>query len=434
MARADPEVYLRLCADDLADALAREGGPSVPGSEPTASTIEDITRVGAALALVGACSERAVARVLADLVLMLGLRDLPGGSLEPVTDGGDPADAGPGATGAQRHPELVADCRLQCSLGAYDLRVGWLVRTAARSYLHAVARELPGPTAAPRRARTGLAPIDGLVARDDTGNAYRLEWGAHGVDATCTVGELLFLPDLPRDTAWLELCPPGADPVRVHLVPVARVRTGREDSPWVPPAERYLARLASRHGRHDGWAGSAGVPADGDGCEASICDAFVALGLVARDHEAVRILGGERLGATGAGSGHARSAHTPPGAPLVTRALGAELPLEQMGVVLEGATLLGRELSIWVHVASAPSARPRPLGALQPEERPPWLRAHDERGRAYEAVRTRWLTGEGGASGEVTFAPAIDDDVRTLRVVAETPFEAAWAEVGVPGR
>lgn|GEM_PF-4270969 len=440
MARPDPEVYLRLCADDLAVALSREDGRGRPGGEPAETTIEAIEQVGAALALVGACSEAAVEHALADLVLMLGLRDLPGGSLEPVVIDDDPVDSGAGV--AQHGPELVVDCGLRCSLGACDLRVGWLVRTASRTFLHADAREFPGPAGGARRARSGPPPIDDLIAVDDAGNAYRVEWGAHGVEVAGTVGEALLVPDPPVDTAWLELRPPKVDPLRVHLHRAGRVRTGREDSPWTPPAERYLTHLASRRGRGHPWAGWSGGASEGERCEARICDAFVALGLVAPDHEAVRILGGERLAATGDGSGPDGWARESPWAApaeggeerYATRALGAELPLERIRVVLEGATLVEHELSIWVHVSPVPRARPRPLGAAHPEEDPPWLRAHDERGRAYEAVRAHWFSGEGGASGELAFTPGLGDDVRTLRVVAETPYEAAWAEVEVPGR
>ncbi len=222
---------------------SREDGRGRPGGEPAETTIEAIEQVGAALALVGACSEAAVEHALADLVLMLGLRDLPGGSLEPVVIDDDPVDSGAGV--AQHGPELVVDCGLRCSLGACDLRVGWLVRTASRTFLHADAREFPGPAGGARRARSGPPPIDDLIAVDDAGNAYRVEWGAHGVEVAGTVGEALLVPDPPVDTAWLELRPPKVDPLRVHLHRAGRVRTGREDSPWTPPAERYLTHLAS---------------------------------------------------------------------------------------------------------------------------------------------------------------------------------------------
>jgi hypothetical protein len=413
-----PETYLRLMAEDLAEARP------VWQLRVRATSIQAVAHAFAMLGLISA--ERAQAAVT-QASRAVGSRG--GGGWEPAIWAGR-ARGYWNMRAQERHalawiPRAVAVGGVRFSVAAADLRCDWF-RAARAGLRFQVQGAAVGQQPTSWHADMALA---GLSAADEAGHSYRLRWdGLRGSDRLW-MGEVVAEPmsgqGRPGEVAWFELGTVDGPVTRVVFGPPPVVPVGSAAPPWPTPAESYLAWL----GRQDpapelGRSGGSEVLA-------AVAEGLVSVGAMPAQSPLLALVLGRRK----------RSSHpdlprtwphpvrlsTPPDLQI---ALCAALPFEHAAAVIEGLSAWGEDIQVhmygwpWIHGQRWPTAIPSFN-----------VRAIDDLGQEHEGHESGWRgygTGEGHA--DFTLWPAVPRRAGRLRVVISTLWEARWADIELPSR
>lgn len=291
--------------------------------------------------------------------------------------------------------------------------------------------ELPGQ-------RFAAAVRSGLAVTDDLGRTYRLQpvtWGdAPGEPGRRRwQGEVLAEPQ-PAGSAtgqavrWLEFAGAESQPVRVDVpAPVAAER-GPTRPAWPTPAEAYLAELASARSVTIAT-GEDSVELDVAKIVAAVADALLWTGALPPDSGMLSDWEGptpswrEELTELWGRQAHLRARdHEPERA-----GLAVSLPLQRATAVIENIAAQGDLVSIQLY------GHPWVSGEYWPMIVPSFqVRATDDAGAEH-----RGMPGDGGGSPEGSrefwFWPPVPPSVKRIRVTVSTLWEAAWAELDIPG-
>lgn len=256
---------------------------------------------------------------------------------------------------------------------------------------------------------------------------HRHRLKAEGFRIGVLTGELSVRPGAHGFQDALEAVPPacGSGPAP------AGVTTGTADPPWPTPAECYLAVLASSTSVSIGTADGT-VELDTARITATVADALLRVGALPPD--SVLLSGGSIADAghppdleslVHPRDRHARQRADSGGAGRA--ALAVRLPLRQATAVIESISAHEDLVSVCLY------GYPWVTGEYWPMIAPCFqVRAVDDAGGEHESV----LGGGGGSpegSHEFMFWP-VPSGARRLRVIVSTLWEAAWAEMDIPGR
>lgn len=422
-AGADPESHLRwLTSEALGDAVS--GGRLAPVSI-------GLQAVANAFVMLGLLPEARAEAVLAEHKSALEASGFEVRGFELTVRPGahgywDSRGAGNG--GLAHIPLSVAAGRVRCPLESADVYPDWVTLTPAglRLRMRAVARQQP----ADRRFAHAIAEV---AMTDDTGQSYRLDfrggWRRDGIWA----GDVDAEPRPAGQVSWLEFSP--ADPggtARVVLPPPASVPVGTAEPPWPTPAECYLAALAPTTAV--GINNTKLSPEETAGIVAAVADSLLAVGVLPagsallrqrpddrdrRWHDALAHPWSRRVNRRGDG--------LLPGEQL---GLAVRLPLKHATAVIEGISVLEDQVSIQMY------GHPWVMGEYWPMDMPCFdVRAVDDAGLEHQALPAGgWrgsATNEG--SGGFVFWPPVGPGTGCLRVIVSTFWEAAWADIELPG-
>lgn len=261
---------------------------------------------------------------------------------------------------------------------------------------------------------------------------HRLRLEAEGFVMGVLTGELSVRPGAHGFQDALAAGPPAR---RAAPVPAGGVETGTAGPPWPTPGECYLAVLASVTSMSIGVGGGGTVELDAAGITAAVADALLRVGALPPDS-----------GLLSGGSGIDAGVQHPPwrqdlahlwlsgarrragSAGAVRADVAVTLPLRQATAVIESITAHDDLVQIQLY------GHPWVSGEYWPMITPCFqVRAVDDEGREHEGMR-----GSGGgspaASFEFGFWPPVAPAARRVRVIVSTLWEAAWAEMGIPGR
>jgi len=291
--------------------------------------------------------------------------------------------------------------------------------------------ELPGQ-------RFAAEVRSGLAVTDDLGRTYRLQpvnWGdAPGEPGQRRwSGEVLAEPQSAGTAAsgpvrWLEFAVAENPPVRVVMPPPAPADTGPAEPRWPTPAEGYLAELASVTSMSIGT-GEATVELDTARIVAAVADALLWSGALPPDSavlsERPAPLGWQEELAELWGRQAWRRARD--GEP-ASAGLAVGLPLRRATAVIESIAAHDDLVSIELY------GHPWVTGEYWPMIAPSFqVRATDDTGAEH-----RGIPGSGGGSPEGScgfwFWPPVPPAAKRIRVTVSTLWEAAWAELDIPGR
>jgi hypothetical protein len=356
-----------------------------------------------------------------------------------------------------RIPLAVAAGPVPLAMDSVDLSLTWATLTPGGVLLHLVAT---GPDdgrmsrrhGRPYRVLPGQRLVEkiqsGLSVTDNLGQRYRLQprrWGGAGTfgppgqPALRWDAEMLAEPE-PRAAepgaagavSWLEFATASSPAARIVMSAPATIATGAADPPWPTPAECYLANLTSVTSMSIGADGTT-VELDTAQIVAAVADALLWVGALRPDSALL-------VGETASGSRHlgwreslvhlwGRHARERTRAAEPDRAgLAASLPLRQATAVIESITAHDELVSIQLY------GHPWVAGEYWPMIAPCFqVRAMDDTGVEHEGV----CGGGGGdpeGSYEFWFWPPVAPVARRIRVIVSTLWEAAWAEIDIPGR
>jgi len=291
------------------------------------------------------------------------------------------------------------------------------------------------------------AITSGLSVTDDLGQAYRLRPvrgggplppEGSGPSRYTWRGEMMAEPehrpaepDGGRTPRWLEFTTASGPAARVDLLPPAPVATGEAEPPWPTPAEGYLAVLGAATSMTIATGGGT-VELDTARITAAVADALLWVGALPPDSTLLS------AGAAGRGPGGwreelkyqwGRQARQRTRDVEPERAgLAARLPLRRATAVIESIAARGDLVSVELY------GHPWMTGEYWPMIAPCFqVRAVDDTGAEHEGV-----PGGGGGSPEGSwqfwFWPPVTPAAKRIRVVVSTLWEAAWAEVDIPGQ
>jgi len=468
MAGKDAEAVLREMTAPLS--AARPGGP-LPGTPFSREAVAN------ALVMLGLLPEARAEEILAEYRPGLKAKGFRIGvltgelSVRPGAHGFQDARAA-GSGSLTRIPLAVAAGTVPLAIPGIELSLTGATLTPGGAWLrlradrpdtgdllaprHRPRRWLPlgavGPHRRPRRPPPGYQIGEeirsGLSVTDDLGRSYSMR-PARGRSGPVTDertgarirrwdGEMLAEPE-PDDSRrapdravhWLELAGEGP-PARVAMPAPASVATGTADPPWPTPAECYLAALASVSSMSIST-GSATVELDTAQIVAAVADALLRTGALPPGSALLS-------GSAAASDGHpgwqqplmnlwARHAHQRAQAAEAHRAgLAVRLPLQHATAVIE--SIAAHEDLVLIQLYGHPWV----TGEYWPMITPCFqVRAVDDTGAEHEGV-----SGGGGGSPEGSrefwFWPPIAPAARQIRVTISTLWEAAWAELDIPGR
>jgi hypothetical protein len=292
--------------------------------------------------------------------------------------------------------------------------------------------ELPGQ-------RFAAEVRSGLSVTGDLGRTYRLRpvtWGdAPGEPGQRRWrGEVLAEPQ-PAGSAtggtvrWLEFAGAESRPVRVDLPAPVAAETGPAELAWPTPAEAYLAELASARSVTIAT-GEDSVELDVAKIVAAVADALLWTGALPPDsamlseREAPTPSWQEELAELWGRQAHLRARDGEP----ERAGLAVALPLRRATAVIESIAAHGDLVSIELY------GHPWVSGEYWPMIVPSFqVRATDEAGTEH-----RGMPGDGGGrpegSREFWFWPPVPAAAKRIRVTVSTLWEAAWAELEIPGR
>jgi hypothetical protein len=315
-------------------------------------------------------------------------------------------------------PQAVAACTARLTAGSSDLRLDWLRLSRAGVRLQVLVTAV-GNAPPPRKVPTDLS------IADDTGRDYPNRWDVSAGTSMRWAGDVVADAEIPGDVTYFELRVAGSTTAhRVVMPPPPPVPTGIEDPPWPTPSECYLALLSAQDPPPE--IGKVG----GKLVVATVAGALLAVGALPADSALLpRVLGRQK-----------RSDHpvlpttwpipvrrdTPPDFRL---ALCTALPFDSAAAVIEGMSAWGETIQLhvygwpWVHGERWPMAIPCFT-----------VRATDDLGGEHDGRPGSWhLYGAGEGRGDFTLWPAVPKRVSRLRVVVSTLWEAAWADIDLPG-
>jgi hypothetical protein len=273
---------------------------------------------------------------------------------------------------------------------------------------------------------------------DDLGQTYRLRpvtWGDSPGDPGRRRwrGEVLAEPQ-PGGTAtgqgvrWLEFAVAGSQPVRLNMPAPAPAETGPAEPPWPTPAEAYLAELASVPSTSIAT-GDAGVQLDNAKIVAAVADALLWTGALPPDsavlsERPVPFGWQEELAQLWARQAHRQARDNEP----ERAGLAVTLPLRRATSVIESIAAQDELVTIQLY------GHPWLSGEYWPMIVPCFaVRATDDTGAEHEG-----MPGNGGGrpegSREFWFWPPVPPAAKRIRVTVGTLWEAAWAELDIPGR
>ena len=451
MVREDPEAFLRELAAPLSEARRGEPLPGVPFSREA---------VANAFVMLGLLPEQRAEEILAGHRLALEAKGFRFGvltgelSVRPGALGFQDAQRA-SRDGLAQVPLAVAAGSVPLPLGGTDLTVTGAVLTAGgvKLRMRAIGR-LDDAMSGPGPRLVWVLPSQppnekirsGLSVTDNLGQTYRMQPGSWvGTNLSGQRGqpprwdgEMLAEPE-PRAgpvtsgaVRWVEFTAAPGQAARVVLPAPAQVATGTADPPWPTPAECYLAALAS--------VTSMSIGADGGTVELDTAQ------IVAAVSEALLWVGalppGSALLSAGTGAagsparwreplahrwGHRAWQRACDGAP-VRAGLAVRLPLRQATAVIESITADEDLVSVQLY------GHPWVIGEYWPMITPCFqVRAVDDTGGEHDG-----MPGSGGGSPEGSwefwFWPPVPPAARQLRVIVSTLWEAAWAEIDIPGR
>ena len=293
-------------------------------------------------------------------------------------------------------------------------------------------RELPGQ-------RFAAEVRSGLSVTDDLGRAYRLQpvtWG----DAPGEPGRRRWRGEVLVETQsagpaaggavrWLEFAGAESQPVRVDVPAPVAAETGPAEPAWPTPAESYLAELASARSVTIAT-GEDSVELDVAKIVAAVADALLWTGALPpdsamlSDRVAPTPSWQEELAELWGRQAHLRARdHEPERA-----GLAVALPLKRATAVIESIAAQGELVSIQLY------GHPWVSGEYWPMIVPCFaVRATDDTGAEHEG-----MPGSGGGrpegSREFWFWPPVPPAAKRIRVTVSTLWEAAWAELDIPGR
>jgi hypothetical protein len=453
MSCEDPEAFLREMATPLSAARQGEPLPGVPFSlEATAN----------AFVMLGLLAEPRAEEILAEYRRELEAKGFRFGvltgelSVRPGAYGFQDARAA-GRNSLTRIPLAASAETMPIPLGRMDLSLTWAMLTPGGVRLGYRATGqldigMSGPPRRPYRVPPGQQIAEKIQAEvsvtDNLGQHYRVRpvrgrgtvrSGQPGQPPPRWDGELLAEPEPRADgpvtadgVRWLEFAPASGPAARVVMPAPAQVAMGAADPPWPTPAECYLAELASVTSMSIGAAGGT-VELDTAQIVAAVADALLWAGALPPD---------SALLADGASAGRGPGGWREPLAHLWGRrawrraldgeparvGLAAGLPLRQATAVIESITAHEDLVSVQLY------GHPWVTGEYWPMITPCFqVRAVDDTGGEHEGMR-----GSGGGSPEGSwvfwFWPPMAAAASRIRVIVSTPWEAAWAEIDVPGR
>ena len=454
--RDDPEAFLRAMLVPLKAARRGEPLPGVPFSREA---------VANAFVMLGLLPTARAEEILAEYRPGLEAKGFRMGvltgelSVRPGAHGYAEARAAEAGT-LTRLPLAFAPGPVPIALDGMDLSLTWATLMPGGVWLRLRATgqddgQVSRPPKAPRRPyrvlpfqRVVQAIQSGLSVTDDLGQAYRLRpirGGGlvtperPGLSKYQWRGEMmaepehrLAEPDAGRTARWLEFATPSGPGARVDLLSPAPVATGEAEPPWPTPAEGYLAVL--------GAATSMTIATDGGTVEldtariaATVADALLWVGALPPDsallsagtttgrgpegwREELKYLWGRQA--------RQRTRDVEP----QRAGLAVRLPLRRATAVLESIAARGDLVSVELY------GHPWVTGEYWPMITPCFqVRAVDDTGGEHEGV-----PGGGGGSPEGSwefwFWPPVPPAAKRIRVIVSTLWEAAWAEVDIPGR
>ncbi|HLQ55277.1 MAG TPA: hypothetical protein VK162_13535 [Streptosporangiaceae bacterium] len=327
-----------------------------------------------------------------------------------------------------RVPLSVAASRVHCPADMADVYIEWVTLSPAglRLRVRAVARQQPPD----RRFAHAISEVSAV---DDAGHSYRLDfaggWRADGI----WDGDIDAEPRPAGNVAWLEFSPTdSAATGRVALPPPVSVPVGKAGPPWPTPAECYLAALApiTRYSINDAELG----PEDTAEIVAAVADSLLAVGALPvtsallRHHpgSGTRVWHGALMNRWGYRI-HKRADRS--GAP-GRIGLAVRLPLEHATAVIEGISAHDDLVSIQLY------GHPWVMGEYWPMITPCFqVRAIDDTGADHDGIPGSWRgSANNEGSGGFWFWPPVDPAMRRMRLIVSTPWEAAWADIELPGR
>jgi len=437
MVLADPEAFLRAMVAPLSRARPGQPLPGVPFSR------EAVANAFVMLGLLpGARAEEILGQYRPELeakgfrpgVLTGELSVVPGALGYHEARAASRADL----TGI---PLAVAAGPVPIAFGGTDLvlTLATLTPDGVKLHLRAVIpdpgqplRDLPGQ-------RFAAEVRSGLSVTDDLGRAYRLQpvtWGdAPGEPGRRRWrGEVLAEPQ-PAGSAtgtavrWLEFAGAESQPVRVDMPAPVAAETGQAEPAWPTPAEAYLAELASARSVTIAT-GEDSVELDVAKIVAAVADALLWTGALPPDSallsdwEAPTPGWREELAELWGRQAHLRARDNEP----ERAGLAVTLPLRRATAVIENIAAQGDLVSIQLY------GHPWVSGEYWPMIVPSFqVRATDDAGEEH-----RGMPGDGGGrpegSREFWFWPPVPPSVKRIRVTVSTLWEAAWAELDIPGR
>jgi hypothetical protein len=414
---AAPETYLRLMAQDMAEARP------VGQLRVRATSIQAVAHAFVMLGLISAEGAEA-AITQASRTLGLRMAGGPGPAIwpGPARDYWNMRARGRGALAWI--PRAVAVGASRLSVAAADLRCDWF-RTARAGLRF----QVQGAAAGRQPQRHAGTAVAELSAADDAGRSYRLRWdGGRGSDRLW-IGEVVAEPtsehERPYDLAWFELATADGPACRAVFMPPPAIPVGPAAPPWPTPAESYLAWLSQQDPAPElGRSGGREVLA-------AVAEGLVSVGAMPAQSPLLPPI----LGRTKRSSHqdlprtwpHPVRLGTPPDLQI---ALCAALPFEHAAAVIEGLSAWGEDVQL--HVYGWPWVQ----GPRWPTAIPPFtVRAIDDLGQQHEGHAGGWRgygTGEGHA--DFTLWPAVPRRAGRLRVVISTLWEAQWADIELPSR
>jgi hypothetical protein len=288
----------------------------------------------------------------------------------------------------------------------------------------------------------GHAMAEPLIAQvalaDDTGHRYELApghggWARSGPDGFESHGEAAADLKLLAEPSWLEFSSAGAGVTqRVTISPPPDVPTGTAEPHWPAPAEAFVEPLARINGMN--LNGTELTPRETAGIVAAVADCLMAVGALPASsrllretpqgtspewHDQLAIRWRRR--AFQRAAEFRLSEH---------RGLVAELPFKHATAVIESVSAYGELVVIRLY------GHPWVMGEYWPMITPCFtVQATDDDGNAYQGMPGSW---GGGAShqgsGEFWCWPPVPQARQRLRITVSTLWEAAWADIGLPGR
>ncbi len=287
-----------------------------------------------------------------------------------------------------------------------------------------------------------------MPVTDNLGQKYRLRpvrgsgtlpSGRPGQPAARWDGEMLAEPEsraaglaTVEGVRWLDFAPASGPAARLVIPTPDQVTTGPADPPWPTPAECYLAELDAVTSVSIGTNGGT-VELDTARIVAAVADALLWVGALPPD--SAQLAGGTFAGSGPAGWreplahlwGRQAWRRALDGEP-ARAGLAARLPLRQATAVIESITAHENLVSVQLY------GHPWLTSEYWPMITPCFsVRAVDDLGGEHEG-----MAGSGGGSPEGSweywFWPPVGPEARQIRVIVSTLWEAAWAQLDIPGR